>query len=187
MIAALREAVKQSDAENKSSINAQTRLPAIKEFLGKRTNRFLKSGYTGNPHAPENRLAAQLAWLCVDWTKPNTQEQFWKILYPEIKSVYDGGDNEIWPAYGLGILVKNKAGDLQERLINYTEIYKLAQTKAGFEKIKNEFALETFHRIYRFYPGHNEFLAQVQNEHMPALNYQDYEAFFTDLQKFILE
>ncbi|MFI4956514.1 MAG: hypothetical protein ACHQAX_04835 [Gammaproteobacteria bacterium] len=104
----------------KSKLNT---MEDIQKFLEKIPYRFSRAGYTGSPFTVFNTLCAQLAWLCVDKTKPDAQEQFWKNLYPEIRGVMDGLNDNDWPLYGEAILDDALANGQPGKLINYRSVY----------------------------------------------------------------
>jgi hypothetical protein len=118
-------------------------IPALIQSLDYRAS---KTGFTGNPRSPYNIFCAQLAWLCVDASKGNVQEQFWKILYPEATQVFDGNENKTWPRYGEALLDDHC-------LIHYRGVYEQIKTKSP-EAILNQRSASAQVRIKSFVSAH---------------------------------
>jgi hypothetical protein len=109
----------------------QTHQPDPKKFLAERKNTRTDQGYTADPNSPANLLSADLALSSIDTNAPNPREQFWKLLYPEIKGVILGQDDSDWPNYGEALLAGNY-------LINYRKLALMAQHREALKCLLNQ-------------------------------------------------
>jgi hypothetical protein len=131
----------------------KTKQPKTKDdfirFIKDLPHRFSRVGFTGEPYSEVNALLAQIACAC----EPGSQERFWKILYPEITGLIDGGSNTQWPEYGEAILSEKLSQKSPGPILNYRQIWKTAET-APLKLIE-----ET--HVSSFCPAHRDYWLEV--------------------------